>query len=118
MTGVIILEETTVDTGLPFGMALALATAASIVSLLFILAILFNVWDEPSIIGIIIVAIISVLIINVNIWIWKSIFTDDNSAKEYTVQVDDSVSLNEFTERYEIISENGNTYVVREKPND
>jgi hypothetical protein len=34
--------------------------------------------------------------------------------KEYTVTVDDSVSLNEFLERYEIVSVDGDEYRVKE----
>lgn len=39
---------------------------------------------------------------------YTTIYTD------YKVQVDDSVSLNEFINNYEIISYDGDTYTVRE----
>ena len=37
---------------------------------------------------------------------------------EHEVLVDDSVSLTEFNEKYEIVSQKGKIYVVREKEND
>ena len=37
---------------------------------------------------------------------------------EHEVLVDDSVSLTEFTKKYEIVSQKGKIYVIREKEND
>ena len=37
---------------------------------------------------------------------------------EHEVLVDDSVSLTEFNDKYEIVSQKGKIYVVREKEND
>ena len=37
---------------------------------------------------------------------------------EHEVLVDDSVSLTEFNEKYEIVNQKGKIYVVREKEND
>ena len=37
---------------------------------------------------------------------------------EHEVLINDSVSLTEFTEKYEIVSQKGKIYVVREKEND
>lgn len=37
---------------------------------------------------------------------------------EHEVLVDDSVSLAEFNEKYEIVSQKGKIYVIREKEND
>ena len=37
---------------------------------------------------------------------------------EHEVLINDSVSLTEFNERYEIVSQKGKIYVVREKEND
>ena len=36
---------------------------------------------------------------------------------QYKVVIDDSVSMNEFTEKYEIIDQDGKIYTVREKEN-
>ena len=36
---------------------------------------------------------------------------------QYVVTIDDSVGYNEFTERYEITSQDGNVYTVREREN-
>ena len=37
---------------------------------------------------------------------------------EHEVLVDDSVSLTEFTKKYEIVSQKGKIYIIREKGND
>ena len=37
---------------------------------------------------------------------------------EHEVLVDDSVSLTEFNEKYEIVSQKGKIYIIREKEND
>ena len=37
---------------------------------------------------------------------------------EHEVLIDDSVSLTEFNEKYEIVSQKGKIYVIREKEND
>ena len=36
-------------------------------------------------------------------------------ATEYKVTIDDSVSMNEFMDKYEIINQEGKIYTVREK---
>lgn len=36
---------------------------------------------------------------------------------QYKVVIDDSISMNEFTEKYEIIDQDGKIYIVREKEN-
>lgn len=44
--------------------------------------------------------------------------TDKIDYIEHEVLIDDSVSLAEFNEKYEIVSQKGKIYVVREKGND
>ena len=39
----------------------------------------------------------------------------NNTHTEYTITIDDSVSFNDFNEKYEVISINGNEYRVVEK---
>lgn len=40
---------------------------------------------------------------------YQSIYT------EYTVKVDNSVSINEFLDKYDIVSRNGTEYIIRER---
>ena len=44
--------------------------------------------------------------------------TDKINYIEHEVLIDDSVSLTEFNEKYEIVSQKGKIYVIREKEND
>lgn len=44
--------------------------------------------------------------------------TDEIDYIEHEVLIDDSVSLTEFNDKYEIVSQKGKIYVVREKEND
>lgn len=44
--------------------------------------------------------------------------TDEIDYIEHEVLVDDSVSLTEFNDKYEIVSQKGKIYIVREKRND
>lgn len=44
--------------------------------------------------------------------------TDKINYIEHEVLIDDSVSLTEFNEKYEIVSQKGKIYVVKEKEND
>lgn len=41
--------------------------------------------------------------------------TDEIIDTEYDVIISDEVSMNEFTEKYEIIEQNGNIYTVKER---
>ncbi len=44
--------------------------------------------------------------------------TDEINYIEHEVLVDDSVSFTEFNDKYEIVSQKGKIYIVREKGND
>lgn len=45
----------------------------------------------------------------------KQLLTEPTGVYEYQVTIDDSVSMNEFLEKYEIIEVNGKIYTIREK---
>ena len=48
--------------------------------------------------------------------LWAGTLTKDNqNGIQYTVQVDDTVNFNEFMSKYEIIKQNGDTYIIRER---
>lgn len=47
--------------------------------------------------------------------ILKDINTVQTGKYEYTVIIDDSVSFTEFTDRYTIIEQNGDVFVIKEK---
>lgn len=45
----------------------------------------------------------------------KNLLIEPTGKYEYQVTIDDSVSINEFLEKYEIIEVNGKIYTIREK---
>lgn len=45
----------------------------------------------------------------------KQLLTEPTGKYEYQVTIDDSVSMNEFYEKYEIVEVNGKIYTIREK---
>jgi Ca2+/H+ antiporter len=63
-----------------------------------------------------VVIVCSILLVIMYVVFW--VFQINNYNKthiEYTVTIDDSVSFNDFHEKYEIVSVNGNEYRVVEK---
>lgn len=45
----------------------------------------------------------------------KQLLTEPTGKYEYQVTIDDSVSMNKFYEKYEIVEVNGKIYTIREK---
>lgn len=56
-------------------------------------------------------------LIGLLLWIMVSAMTSEPVVHEtqYEITIDDSVSMKEFTDKYEIIEQRGEIYVVREK---
>ena len=61
--------------------------------------------------GIVISYITIIIMSNVN----KQLKTEPTGQYEYQVTIDDSVSINELLEKYEIVEVNGKIYIIREK---
>lgn len=84
------------------------------------MALLFYIWsykccnlDKTNKIVTIVCSIL-LIVINVGFWVFQT-HKYNTTHMEYTVIVDDSVSFNDFHEKYEIVSVNGNEYRVVEK---
>ena len=72
-----------------------------------------NLVDKPGKIAIIICSILITIVYAV--FCVGQIIKYNTTHTEYTVIVDDSVGFNEFNNKYEIISVDGNEYRVKEK---
>lgn len=61
------------------------------------------------------VAYIALVIMGIMGNVDKQLLTEPTGKYEYQVTIDDSVSMNEFYEKYEIVEVNGKIYTIREK---
>ena len=110
MTGVEILSsETIYNTNLPewcFIIGMVLGTVSILVAVMLAA-------DYYHIAGII-VAVFAVICFVFAIF---GIISNENSINhiEYKVTIDDSVSMNEFLDKYEILDQEGKIYTVKEK---
>lgn len=112
MNGVTIIEEhlcRVVEFGelVGFGIFVTLLTAAA----LYFYWWVYNHTESNKMLSVI--CAVLVVVICIVFWIVQ-INRYNVTYKEYTVTVDDSVSLNEFLERYEIVSVDGDEYRVKE----
>lgn len=110
MNGVEILSsETIYNTILP-EWCIAVGLVCAIVSIL-LMAVCFA--NDHMIIGIICVAL--ALIVGMVGSLGGTPSKTDISYIEYKVTIDDSVSMNKFLDKYEIIDQEGKIYTVKEK---
>ena len=107
MEGVTILSTATVTLGLSWGAVVLLALASFVIYYLVdpLGEKEFNGWRIGTAFG---MAIISFCILAV-------VCVDTTKVTEYKVTIDDSVQYVEFTEKYEVIDQEGKIYTVRER---
>ena len=109
MEGVTILSTATVTLGLSWGAAILIALVVFV-----FMFILFSVLivDEP--IEYLFAAVAAFLLTAIAlIPLWISI--DPTEVTDYKVIIDNSVKYVEFTEKYEVIDQEGEIYTIREK---
>lgn len=71
-----------------------------------------NEWFTVIAIG----ALMSILGALLGVAIWAGVSDDaKRSTTTYDVLISDEVKMNEFNERYEIVSQNGNIYTIKER---
>lgn len=97
-----------------------LAVYCIVFSLMFIIIITDSIKNKfgniKSILCDVIYGVIaSALTAFIPLMILKDINTVQTGKYEYTVTVDDSVSFTEFTDKYTIIEQNGDVFVIKEK---
>lgn len=109
MEGVTILSTGTAMLGLSWGAAILIGLVV-FVFMFFIFSI--TMVDEP--IEYLYAAIFALFITIIGlIPIWASV--DTTEVTEYKVIIDDSVQYVEFTEKYEVVDQEGEIYTVRER---
>lgn len=106
MEGVTILSTTTVMLGMSLWGARILAFGSMLI-LWFT-----NTNDVGEFLGNIAVSIIAGILI---FWYLCCVAVDTTEVTEYKVIIDDSVQYVEFTEKYEVIDQEGEIYTVRER---
>lgn len=109
MNGVIILNSykslTNFGSILLISILCAWFFAVAIVALFALLKYGFNFWKEPVFLAICVVLTI----------VCGCLIPEDKYETHYQVTVDNSVSINEFQNKYEIIEVEGKIYTVRER---
>jgi hypothetical protein len=101
--------ETIVEPRVPVAAAIFMTIICAVVIALVILAWIQRKRDVQSVVTYLVV--IACCIIG-TVCIWELNGTIDTT---YRVQIDQSVSFVEFNEHYEIISQNGDEYIIAEK---
>jgi hypothetical protein len=105
MEGVTILSTGTAIVGISWGAAIIIALIASLVIYLINPLEADFGWRICCAIDIFILSFSTLAIVSV----------DTTEVTEYKVTIDDSVKYVEFTEKYEVIDQEGEIYTVREK---
>lgn len=112
MTGVEILAMKEIVTAYKFDMAVYFITIGAISVSMMILALLELGTDlEAAAIGLVAGALFGIIL---GLFPASSMEPSEYEV-EYKVMVSDEVSINDFLERYEIISKEGKIYTVRER---
>lgn len=109
MNGVIILNSyeslTNFDSILLMSILCAWSLAAAIVALFALVKYGYDSWKEFAILVVCVVLFI----------VCGCLVPEDKYETRYQVTVDDSVSMNEFQNKYEIIEVEGKIYTIRER---
>ena len=119
MNGVEVLSQTTIYevTQLQWVTPLCVTIGVLIGALVVIFGWRKAKLDAPEF-GIILVLGIAGMLIGGFIQIVTTKTTDTVDYIEYKVTIDDSVSMNEFLDKYEILDQEGKIYTIKEKTND
>ena len=112
MDGITILKETIVHNPTLTDLIIAIS-AISFIIVIAIGIVLIHMKYEKRYLRIIAVSFCIALELFVCIFLPYHHVTHTHT--EYTVTIDDTVGFNEFMETYEIVSQNGNEYVVKER---
>ena len=116
MNGVtIILENRYHGVSLPLLITLFVLSVAAMVWLVYVLKQTHHPKFDPPFWKSANMIVIAIAIGFLSIAAYMTIKEYRTIYTEYTVQVENSASLNEFLDKYEIVSRDGNTYVVKER---
>ena len=117
MEGITILATNTYSPPLWLAILLCTFMTLFVMIALGLICVAFRGLELPHKISYSLLAIFTAVLILLLVFVWKdTIAGTKKTYTAYTITIDDSVGYNEFTEKYEIISHKGDTYVVRERP--
>lgn len=115
MNGVTIIKEHLCRViGLSDLISVGLIVTAMFVGILMLYRWIFknNIYDKDTKVLTTVCSIVIVILLALS---WVTLISQYNTTHlEYTVKVDDSVGFNEFFDRYEIVSVDGDEYRVKE----
>ena len=115
MSGVTIISET--NTSAPPVVLLILLGISALGVIIATVTIIGALWKCLTIFGRAFIILLVACFVIIDAGLWAGTLTKDNSKNiQYTVTVDDTVNFNDFMSKYEIIKQQGDTYVVRERP--
>ena len=118
MQGVNIVEEFVYsqETSILFAKILCVVLTVLIAIVIFAAWYLVAIVDA-KIVGTLVAMFLTAILTVTMVFCWDgSLNLQNNPYTEYKVTIDDDVNFNEFMSHYEIISNDGNTYIVKEKP--
>ena len=116
MTGVEILNETQVVTESAFGWTAFWITSSIIFGIFIIIGIILSITEGPYLIGWIAVIGVGILFGLIFGFLWGMwCKTPTKYETHYQVIIDDSVSMNDFLDKYEIIDTEGKILTIRER---
>ena len=116
MTGVEILNETQVIAESAFGWTAFWIAGSIILGIIIIIGIVLSITDGPDLVGCIVLigfGILSGLSFGFIWGMWCE--TPTKYETHYQVIIDDSVSMNDFLDKYEIIDTEGKIFTVKER---
>ena len=116
MTGVEILNETQVVTESAFSWTAFWIAGSIIFGIFIIIGVILSITEAPDLVGWILVisaGIILGLIFGLICGMWCE--TPTKYETHYQVIIDDSVSMNDFLDKYEIIDTEGKILTIRER---
>ena len=116
MTGVEILNETQVVAESTFGWTVFWIVGSIILGIFIIIGIILSITEGPELAGWIVIisaGIILGLIFGLICGMWCE--TPTKYETHYQVIIDDSVSMNDFLDKYEIIDTEGKILTIRER---
>ena len=116
MNGVEILKETAIYENLfPQWFCKYLLVACVMCVIISLAAFAFYLKEKDSVDKYISIIMLVLTAVGSSLFIYGVFPSQKVAYTEYQVTIDDSVSFNEFTEKYEIIVQEGKIYTVKEK---
>lgn len=116
MAGVEILSQSIIyEVEVPLWPLIVFPIVGLLIGLIFAIIDWVNFGFDPDWLSTILLLMLACFIIGCNVMLLAEHETDEVDYIEYKVTIEDSVSLNEFLDKYEILGQEGRIYTVKEK---